>query len=65
MWFLVVLGGKFVQLQFIGTLAAGRWSELRGGCYSEARNVLVQWKNQLGTTGLVSVWRLAASRRGC
>ena len=39
-----------VQLQFIGTLAAGRWSEL-GGCYSEVRNVLVQWKNQWGGGG--------------
>ena len=55
-----------VQLQFIGTLAAGRWSEL-GGCYSEVRNVLVQWKNQWGGGGaidLVSVWRLVAPRRG-
>ena len=55
MWFPVVLGGKFVQLQFVGTLAAGRWSELRGGRHSEARNELVQWKKQSGTIDLVSV----------
>ena len=63
---MVVLGGKSVQLQFIGTLAAGRWSKLRGGRYSEVRNVLVQWKNQGGggAIDLVPVWKLVAPRRG-
>ena len=46
------------------TLADGHRSELRGGRYSEAINVLVQWKNQSGTIDLVSVWRLATPRRG-
>ena len=39
-----ILEVNLYSFQFIGTLAAGRWSELRGDRYSEARNVLVQWK---------------------
>ena len=31
----VVLGGEFILLLFIGVMAAGCWSELRGGCFWE------------------------------
>ena len=33
MWSVVVLGGEF------GVMAAGCWSELRGGCFWEVYNV--------------------------
>ena len=33
MWPVVVLGGEFILLLFIGVMAAGCWSELRGGCF--------------------------------
>ena len=41
MWSLVAAGGGFVWLQFVGAGVVGRWSELRGGRFSEVRNVLV------------------------
>ena len=31
----VVLGGEFILLLFIGVMAVGCWSELRGGCFWE------------------------------
>ena len=40
MWPEVVLGGDFIFLLFIGVMAAGCWSELRGGCFWEVYNVL-------------------------
>ena len=43
LWSLLELEGGFVQLQFIGARVVGRWSELRGGRFSEVRNVLVLW----------------------
>ena len=33
-------GGEFILLLFIGVMAAGCWSELRGGCFCEVYNVL-------------------------
>ena len=27
------MGGEFIVLLFIGVVAAGCWSELRGGCF--------------------------------
>ena len=39
---MIVLGGEFILLLFIGVMAAGCWSELRGGClWWEVYNVLV------------------------
>ena len=35
MWSVVVLGGEFVMLLFIGVMVVGRRSELRGGCFWE------------------------------
>ena len=35
MWSLVVTGGDFLQLQFIGARVVGRSSELRGGRFSD------------------------------
>ena len=40
MWLVVVLGGEFILLLFIGVMAAGCWSELRGGSFWEVYNVL-------------------------
>ena len=40
MWSLVVLGGEFILLLFIGVMADGWWSELRDGCFG-FYNVLV------------------------
>ena len=38
---MVVLGGEFILLLlFIVVMAAGCWSELRGGCFWEVYNVL-------------------------
>ena len=34
------LGGEYILLLFIGVMAAGYWSELRGGCFWEVYNVL-------------------------
>ena len=31
-------GGEFILLLFIGVMAAGCWSELRGGCFWEVYN---------------------------
>ena len=39
MWLVVVLGVEFILLLFIGVVAAGCWSELRGGCFWEVYNV--------------------------
>ena len=39
---MVVLGGEFILLLFIVVMAAGCWSELRGGCFWEVYNVLVE-----------------------
>ena len=33
LWLVVVLGGDFILPLFIGVMAAGCWSELRGGCF--------------------------------
>ena len=35
---MVVLGGEFISLLFIGVMAAGCWSELRSGCFWEVYN---------------------------
>ena len=32
---MAVLGGEVMLLLFIGVMAAGCWSELRGGCFLE------------------------------
>ena len=40
-WPVVVLGGEFILLLFIGVMAAGCWSELRGGCFWEV--VEINW----------------------
>ena len=50
------LGGKICTASVHRDL--GFWSELRGGRYSEARNVLVQWKNQWGQL----IWSLCGGR---
>ena len=41
MWPVVVLGGEFILLLFIGVMAAGCLSELRNGCFWEVCSVLV------------------------
>ena len=41
MWFLVVRRGNLVELQFVKVKVAGRWSEVRGGRFSEVISVLV------------------------
>ena len=38
-WVGAAAGDDFLQLQFIGVKVIGRWSELRGGRFSEVRNV--------------------------
>ena len=44
---MVVLGGEFILLLFIGVMAVVCWSELRGGCFWEVYNGLVLCLNQL------------------
>ena len=39
---MVVLGGEFILLLFIGVMAAGCWSELRDGCFWEV-HVVINW----------------------
>ena len=34
-WSVVVHGGEFILLLFIGVMAAGCWSDLRDGCFGE------------------------------
>ena len=62
----VVLGGEYILilLLFIGVMAAGCWSELRGGCFWEIYNVLFLCLNQSGTFGLAAPERLVAFWRG-
>ena len=36
---MVVLGGEFILLLFIAVMAAGCWSELRGGCFWEVYKI--------------------------
>ena len=52
---MVVLGGEFLLLLFIGVImAAGCWSKLRGGCFWEVYNVLVMLKSIRNNLGLVA-----------
>ena len=39
---MVVLGGEFILILFIGVKVAGCWSELRSGCFWEVNNVLTK-----------------------
>ena len=55
----VVLGGEFILLLFIGVMAAGCWSELRGGCFWEAYNVLVLLKS------IGDIWFGCSREVGC
>ena len=54
---MVVLGGEFILFLFIGVMAAGCRSELRGGCFWEVYNVSSMLKT-------VAPERLVAFQRG-
>ena len=52
---MVVLGGEFMLLLFIGVMAAGCWSELRGDCFWEVYDVATSsMLKSIRTFGLVA-----------
>ena len=55
---------EVIFYSFIGVRVVGRWLELRGGRFSEVRNVLVLWKMQSGASILATLRRVVASQRG-
>ena len=52
-------GGEFILLLFIGVMAAGCWSELRGGCFWEVYNGLVLFKS------IGDIWFVCSREVGC
>ena len=50
----------FILLLFIGVMATGCWSELRGGCFREVYNVLI-----LCLKSVVDIWFGCSREVGC
>ena len=59
MWPVVVLGGEFILLLFIGVMAADYWSELRGGCFWEVYNASSMLK------AIGDIWFCCSREVGC